>query len=457
MGMRRKKLRPSLPVWVVAALLASAAGARAMEPLQWSVREAIGYALEHSPDVAVAHSRVAEKEEAKGEVFSNFLPDLAIDAGYKYLDNIPRIETDIQVDSPVPGGPPVAIQDVREIGANDNWLARLSLNQLLFASGRVYYAHRAAAKRVESSRQEEETVKLGVARQTAKAYLSVLIAEAVTDVQREALSTAQAHLEQVQNRYDAGVANRLELLRAQVEVSNVEPRVIEAEQGIETSLILLRRAAGLGREVKIDLTSPLKAEVEPIDEEEELQRARTMRPEFKVLEHSQSATEDLALSERGGMLPMMQLTSTFGYEKPYFAINEWEQVFTVGVGLKVPLFDGLKSYRGMRRARAAAETITLATVQTHANVRTEVRTAVLALREAAVRMNSTKDNKERADQMLDISKHSYAAGAATNVEVIDAQLAATTARLEHLKALYDYRNAQIHLSAATGDLISIGR
>jgi outer membrane protein TolC len=72
-------------------------------------------------------------------------------------------------------------------------------------------------------------------------------------------------------------------------------------------------------------------------------------------------------------------------------------------------------------------------------------------------MNSTKDNKERADQMLDISKHSYAAGAATNVEVIDAQLAATTARLEHLKALYDYRNAQIHLSAATGDLTSIGR
>jgi outer membrane protein TolC len=157
------------------------------------------------------------------------------------------------------------------------------------------------------------------------------------------------------------------------------------------------------------------------------------------------------------MLPAMQLTSTFGYEKPYFAINEWEQIFTVGVGLQVPLFDGLESYRGMRRARAAAETITLATVQTHANVRTEVRTAVLALREAAVRMTSTKDNQGRADQILEISKNSYAAGAATNVEVIDAQFAATTARLEHLKALYDYRNAQIQLSAATGDLTSIRR
>ncbi len=457
MGMRGKRLLAGVPVLILVGFLGSVAEAQTTEPLQWSVKQAIGYALVHSPDVAVAHSRIAEKEEAKGQVFSNFLPDLSIDAGYQYLDNIPRIETDIRVDSPVPGAPPIALQDVREIGANDNWRARLRLDQLLFASGRVYYAHRAAGKQVEASRQEEETTKLGVARQTAQAYLSVLIAAAVSDVQREALSTAQAHLEQVQNRYDAGVVNRLELLRAQIEVSNVEPRVIEAEQGIETAFILLRRAAGLGREVEIELTDPLEAEVEPIDEEKELEHARDMRPEFKVLEYSQSATEDLALSERGGMLPMMQLTSTFGYEKPYFAINEWEQVFTVGVGIQVPLFDGLESYRGMRRARAAAETITLATVQTHANVRTEVRTAVLALREAAVRMKATADNKGRADEMLEIAEHSYGAGAATNVEVIDAQLAATTARLEHLKALYDYRNAQIHLTAATGDLTSIGR
>lgn len=457
MGRTMKSAFPCLTMLVAAVLLAWAVRAQAEEPLRWSVAEAIGFALEHSPDVAVAHSKIAEKEEAKGEVFSNFLPDLAIDAGYKYLDNVPRIETDMQVDSPVPGVPPISIQDSFEIGVNDNWLARLSLNQLLFASGRVYFAHRAAAKQVESSRQEEETVKLGVARQTAEAYLAVLIAGAVTDVQREALSTARAHLEQVQNRYDAGVANRLELLRAQVEVSNVEPRVIEAEQGIETAVIMLRRATGLGREVEIELTDPLEAEVEPVEEEKQLERARAMRPEFKVLEHTQSAAEDLALSERGGMLPLMQLTSTFGYEKPYFAVNEWEQVFTVGVGLQVPLFDGLESYRGMRRARAAAETITLATAQTHANVRTEVRTAVLALREAAVRIKTTKDNQERANEMLDISQHSYAAGAATNVEVIDAQLAVTTARLEHLKALFDYRKAQIHLAAATGDLTSIGR
>jgi outer membrane protein TolC len=442
---------------MLAGLLGSVAEVQATEPLEWSVREAIGYALENNPDVAVAQSRIQQQEEARKEVFSNYLPDLTLDAGYTYLDNVPRIDFGAEIETPIPDVPPIRLQQSKEIGANDNYMARLSLNQLLFASGRVHYAHRAAGKQVESTRQEGETVKLGVARQTAEAYLAVLIARAVAEVQRQALATAQAHLEQVRNRYDAGVVNRLELLRARVEVSNVEPRVIEAEQEVDKAMILLRRATGMPAGIPIALTDPLEATVEEIDEAAELERARRMRPEFKMLEYSQAAAEDLALSERGGMLPQMQFTGTFGYERPYFAINEWEQVATVGVGLQVPLFDGLEAYRSMRRARAAAETVSLATVQTHADVRTQIRTAVLALREAAVRMGATADNMERAEEMLEIAESSYTAGAATNVEVLDAQLAATRARLEHLKALYDYRNGQIQLAAATGDLISSGR
>ena len=70
MGKRPKGYRWSLPLLMVAGLLGSANKAPATEPLRWSVREAIGYALEHSPNVAVAQSKVDEKEEAKKVVFS---------------------------------------------------------------------------------------------------------------------------------------------------------------------------------------------------------------------------------------------------------------------------------------------------------------------------------------------------------------------------------------------------
>ncbi len=121
----------------------------------------------------------------------------------------------------------------RRSGANDNFRARLTLNQLLFASGRVYYAHRAAERQVESSRRQEEAVRLQVARRAAEAYLGVLIARSVADVQRQALETARAHLAHVRNRYRAGAATRLELYRAEV----ADLRTVLEREGLEVEAL----------------------------------------------------------------------------------------------------------------------------------------------------------------------------------------------------------------------------
>ena len=88
---------------------------------------------------------------------------------------------------------------------------------------------------------------------------------------------------------------------------------------------------------------------------------------------------------------------------------------------------------------------------------TQVETAALGSREAAVRVGTTRDNVERANNMVQIAEESYTAGAITSLEVIDAQLALTNARVLHLMALYDYNIAQAGLAAATGDLEAIRR
>ena len=427
------------------------------EPMSWSLVQAIHYGLDHNPDLAVVRNQVEEKVEARGEVFSNFLPDLTFEGGYTYIDNVPRIQIDFPVDPPGPLIPPFQINREARIGAQDNYKAKLSLNQLLFASGKVYYAHRAAKRQIESAREQELALRLKVAQRIAEAYNGVLIADSAAAVQREALAAARAHLEQVQNRHEAGAATRLELLRSQVEVSNLEPRVTEAETGIQIALTQFRRATGLAEEADLLLTDSLEATVEPVEAKGEFERATRMRPEFAALDHLRAAAEDQALSQRGSMLPTVALSGTFGYEKPYFSVNDWERNWTVGVGVKVPIFDGLEAYHGMRKARASAETLKMSSVQTHADVHTEVQTALVDLSETTVRIGTTRENVERVRQMLAIAEESYRAGAATSLEVLDAQLAATTARLNHLRALYDYRVARVRLAAATGNLEAIGR
>ncbi|MEW6442930.1 MAG: TolC family protein [bacterium] len=457
--MKTSLLKPLFGTALLAALLAapSRPAARAAEPLRWSLSDAIAYGLEHNPDLAVVRSQIDEREQARAQVFSGFLPDLTLESGYTYIDNVPRIEIDFPLESPSPLIPSLRIRREVSVGAQDNYRTKIALNQLLFASGRVYYTHQAAKAQIESVRQQESATRLKTAQRTAEAYNGALIAASVAAVQREALAAARSHLEHVRHRYEAGAATRLELLRAEAEVSNLEPGVTEAEKGIQIALTRLRRAVGLPDQADLVLTSPLDASVEAVDERAELDQAARMRPELRAIDHLRSAAEDQALAERGAMLPNLALTGTFGYEKPYFSINEWEQNWTVGVGLRMPLFDGLEAYHGMQKARAGAETLRRSAAQTLADIETEVRTALLDLEETAVRIGTTQENQERARQILAIAEDSYVAGAATSLEVIDAQLAARRARLEHLKALYDRRIARVRLAAATGDLDAIGR
>ncbi|HPQ71031.1 MAG TPA: TolC family protein [bacterium] len=431
--------------------------AQAAEPVSWSMNDALDYALAHNPDLQVAASSIDELEQARGEVFANFLPDLKLEGGYTYIDNIPQMEIDMKVQTPIPGMEPIAVNKKIDMGYHDNYQAQLKLNQILFASGQVYYADRAMQKAVAAGESQLAAARLKVTQMTAQAYLGVLIAQQVATAQHEALANAREHLKHVENRYQYGAATKFELLRAQVEVSNLEPQATEADKNVQLARTMLSRATGLPADASLTLTDKLVEPTAADAQSDYHARALAQRPELDAYRLSADANEDQALARRGSMLPAVMLMGSYGYSKPYYMNDDWETNWTVGVGVSIPLFDGLQGYRGMKRAQAQAETANRQRSQVAADVRTQVEQALLDQDEARVRIVETKNNLDRAAQMLIIAEDSYKAGAVTSLEVIDAQLAATAAQVAHLKALYDYRVARVNLAAATGDLSVIGR
>ena len=109
------------------------------------------------------------------------------------------------------------------------------------------------------------------------------------------------------------------------------------------------------------------------------------------------------------------------------------------------------------KARAEAETTSYTIARTRADIVVDVHNAVAAMDEAASRVNLTTYNVERAETLVKIANDSYLVGGATSLEVIDARLMATRARLAHLKACYDYRVARVRLAAAQGDIEGMWR
>ena len=405
----------------------------------------IEYAQGHNPGVAVLESQINEIEQAKSEVFSGFLPQITLQGGYTYINNAPSMIL------PIPGTQPF------HLVYNDNYQIQASLHQVLFTSGQLYYGNRAMSEQVKATRLSAEAGRLKLARGVAEAYLGVLLAQDVLKARQESLQTAQAHLAQVQRRLDAGTASRFELLRSQVEVDNLVPTVSEAANTVELARTRLAQAMGLTGQEDLKLSDSLETTVREVNEAEYLERAQKERPELLALAEARQAANDQSLSKRGAMLPSVMAFGTYAYQKPYVTLNDWEKNWTLGVGAKLTLFDGLKTYSGYKGARAKVQTINNTLAQTRDDIYTETKNALLSIKEAATRVQTTGANLTRAQEVVKIADESYIAGATTSLEVIDAELAATNARIAHLKALYDYRLSRVRLFAAVGDRQEIGR
>ena len=71
-----------------------------------------------------------------------------------------------------------------------------------------------------------------------------------------------------------------------------------------------------------------------------------------------------------------------------------------------------------------------------------LRTAYYNMREAEKRFGSTSDAVQQAEEDYYIAKEKYRAGEGLMLDIIDAQLALSTAKLNHISAQYDYARSK---------------
>ena len=113
--------------------------------------------------------------------------------------------------------------------------------------------------------------------------------------------------------------------------------------------------------------------------------------------------------------------------------------------LSVPLFDGWANRARVAQRRSQAKQIELSLRELEAGIDLEVKKAFWDVEASEERIYAQEKNIEQAEEALSIAEVRYRSGAITNLEVLDAQLTVTRARLGYLKALYDHNVAMAEL------------
>lgn len=284
---------------------------------------------------------------------------------------------------------------------------------------------------------------------TTNAYYDVLEAQKILKVDQESVSNYQEHLKNVQNLYGAGAVAKSDLLRSEVELVNAEQTLIKAENTYEISLVKLKNIIRYKNQDELQLIDIVKMD----DEYKELIACQTIakekRPEVAKLKLSIiQAEKDIKLA-KADKKPTVNLSVGTNWDKavlPSTDNNSW----SANLSASWNVFDSNVTSSKIEQAEMALEQSKMELDKQLDDIDTEVTQGYLNLKEAKKRFDTTGVAVKKAQEDFYIAKEKYKVGEGILLDVIDAQLALSTAQQNNIQAQYDYVKYKAQLENAMG-------
>ncbi len=416
------------------ALLLTAAPAWAQQRVL-TLDEALRTARERQPQLRQAQANTSVANASVDQSFSSLLPQVSANATYQRSLS--------EVGGPVPANP----SDIINRGALN---LGASVNQLLWDFGGTTGRWRSAQQSAQAQEATEAQTLVDVLANVQTAYFHILAQQALVRVAQETLENEQARLGQVRAQVEVGTRPEIDLLQQRTAVANAQVQLIQARNNSTASKAQLNQAMGVEGStdytVQEEVVGLVEGEEQPVDTL--VDAALQGRPDLTSSEHQLRAQELQLSATRAGYWPSLSVSLSASESGPNPANMNWG--VSGQVGLSWPLFQG-----GLTRAQVRAQEATLSGLHARRDalrqqVRLEVERAQLSVATARESVSAAEEALVNARARLRLAEGRYREGVGNIIELSDAQLSATNAAVQRVRATYDLATARTELARALG-------
>lgn len=416
-------------------------------PITYALDDCISIALRQSPGVLAAAEEMKRTKGVIWEVWTSIL-SVNADASYTYFETPPG--TTLPAGAFGPGLP--ASDVFMGIPSHDQYNVGVQGELPIFTGGRVASGLAIAYLGRDIAYEQYRQATNDTLYNVRVAFWSIVLAREVVRVRTDALDLLTKHLETTKKKYDVGVVSRFDLLRAEVEVANARPPLISAKNDLKIASDTLKRLLGIDPGEPFEVEGELTLVEEPVDLTGVLAAADTASPELSIARKTERIAKKGVNLVVGEFLPTISTFARYEGTINDFSWNEddWGWDFTAGVMITVPLTDLMVSAAKLKQANADYHKAKIGLLDTTNKVKLDVKKAYYDLAGAREIVESQRLNIDMAAEALKIAEVRYENGISTLLELMDAQLALTTARLNYLNALFSYEEAKARLKKITG-------
>ena len=426
-------------VITAAIVLLMIAGTGWADTIELNREKTVQMALERNESYQSAQ---LEEERIRGqyiEARSGALPRLTFEG--TYLRNI-DLQTSVISMTDDTG---VTTTSRLQFGTPHNYTLALNLYQPLYAAGKVGSAIKIAQYGFEYTDAGIEAARHDVAVQADQAYLDAVTAAEAETVYREAERLADSNLAVVEKLYEQGQVSEYDMIRAQVQAANTRPGRIASVNQARLALDNLRNVLALSPDDDIILVESIdEIDVPELRSDELIAEAMANRPELKQSEQLIKINRKLIDIEKAGYKPNIGINSAIQWDsyqdkfsKSSISSNAWYRSWNVALVMSWPIFSGMETVGRIRQARVDYNQSRLQNSQLIRQVRLEVRDALGKINESRERVEALGETVDQARRGVEIAQVRFHSGVGTQLELLDAQVALTTAQVNRISALHD--------------------
>jgi outer membrane protein len=343
-------------------------------------------------------------------------------------------------------------------GSDQTWQTQIRVIQSLYEGGKIASSLRVAKLTKEQAVLNYQTAVADTALNVQIGYFDVLLAEQQITVQEASVELLNRELADTTRRFDAGTVPRFNVLRAQVELANAQPKLIRARNAFRIAKNNLANLLGFNvpreslEDIPLNLSGKLEAEPYAMELPRAIALALERRTELGALRKAESLRKEDIVNAKAGYKPSLQAYAGYDAHNSILRNDLGAELhgWIAGVQLSWDLFDGGLAYGKIKQARALEEKAEIELEDAGRRIELEVRTAFSNFREADEVLKSQEKVVEEAEEALRLAKVRNEAGTATQLDVLSAQTALTEARTTQVQALHDYAVARARLERAVG-------
>lgn len=401
-----------------------------------TLARAVTLALERNTELSLARGEQGRAAAQEREALGLALPDLTLSGRYQREGKNPELEF---------------FGQRFRLKPDESYAVNAELNQYLY-SGAVSAGWRAAQRATAAAGQGLEAARQDAIAQVAQRFYLALYAREVIRAHEESVAQLEEHLKDSREREAVGLNTSYDTLRFESRLAEARPELLAARNDYARVSLALLDLAGLDplAQVEFDGALPLASRDTPLDEAVAAALAR--RPELAAAGERVEVADRIADATASEQLPSVQAFARYSASNnPGLGdVNQWLDDWNVGLKLEMNLFDGRERSSRLERRRVEAQMERDRREAARRRVVIETREAHDELARAAQFVRSQEKSVEYAQETYRIARAAREEGMVTQLELLDAQLALTRARINYHRSLYERAVAGIKLRRAMG-------